>query len=370
MALDLIQIFKEQEYDDAVRLHENAEVLRKRFVEDYPLESIMELSLSDYVVSNKLSFCRRIQYELKDMASMGNARPDVFGIYLKGGITTALSRGYRNNYGSDFERAFIAIKKDIIKLLDDARNEDYDEIEKNRLNSLFKFRLIITYLPGSIVPVVAGSTLEQYCMRVGLPYQLEKKNIYRNIMLRNWKDSIPEISYWSNEVLMSFCDWLRRNDKKIDGNILKIELYNSKENAKNLALDIENLNLKGIDKEAVVKVRVNQGVFKDRLLFRYNRCCLCNVTQKDFLIASHIKPWKDSDENERLDIDNGLLLCPNHDKAFDRGYISFDDDGKILISDKLDETNKVLLNLRSDMSIKLTRGNKKYLDYHRNNYFN
>ena len=123
-------------------------------------------------------------------------------------------------------------------MLDDARNEDYDEIEKNRLNSLFKFRLIITYLPGSIVPVVAGSTLEQYCIRVGLPYQLEKKNIYRNIMLRNRKDSIPEISYWSNEVLMSFCDWLRRNDKKIDGNILKIELYNSKENAKNLALDI------------------------------------------------------------------------------------------------------------------------------------
>ena len=158
-------------------------------------------------------------------------------------------------------------------------------------------------------------------------------------MLRNRKDSIPEISYWSNEVLMSFCDWLRRNDKKIDGSVLKIELGDSKK--------------KGWKSS-----------------FRYNRCCLCNVTQKDFLIASHIKPWKDSDENERLDIDNGLLLCPNHDKAFDRGYISFDDDGKILISDKLDETNKVFLNLRSDMSIKLTRGNKKYLDYHRNNYFN
>ena len=55
-----------------------------------------------------------------------------------------------------------------------------------------------------------------------------------------------------------------------------------------------------------------------------------------------------------MDIDNGLLLCPNHDKAFDRGYISFDDNG-------------VVLNLRQNMSIKLTDGNRKYLKYHRKN---
>lgn len=42
----------------------------------------------------------------------------------------------------------------------------------------------------------------------------------------------------------------------------------------------------------------------------------------------------------------GLLLCPNHDKAFDRGYIAFNDNGLIIISDELDDTNRVFLNLR------------------------
>ena len=59
----------------------------------------------------------------------------------------------------------------------------------------------------------------------------------------------------------------------------------------------------------------------------------------ELLVASHIKPWSISDANEKLDIHNGLLMCPNHDKLFDRGYISFDDTGRILISEKLDDNN-------------------------------
>ena len=102
-------------------------------------------------------------------------------------------------------------------------NGDYEAIKENNLNNLFKFRLIITYLPVLIVPVVASSTLEQYCIRVGVPYDAKTDMIYQNFMLRDWKDSILEISAWSNEVLMSFCDWLWRNNKKLDGSLLKRE---------------------------------------------------------------------------------------------------------------------------------------------------
>ena len=70
-----------------------------------------------------------------------------------------------------------------------------------------------------------------------------------------------------------------------------------------------------------------------------------------------------------LSLYNGLLLRPNHDKAFDRGYISFDGNGLIIISDELDDTNRVFLNLRQDISIKLTDGNREYLKYHRKNIF-
>ena len=89
----------------------------------------------------------------------------------------------------------------------------------------------------------------------------------------------------------------------------------------------------------------------------------------DLLTASHIKPWFESEGLERLDPDNGFLLCPNHDKLFDRGYITFSDDGLIMISSDLDETDRVFLNIRSDMELTLTEGNRKYLEYHRKNVF-
>lgn len=288
-----IQLFKEFEYDKAVKWHKNAEKLRRKFVEDYPIESIVELSLFDY-----------------------------------------------------------------------AKKGDYTAIVNSRLHKLFKSRFIITYFPGMIIPVVTEPSLKSYFEILGLTYNTKKDVIYNNITLRDWKNSVPELSSWSNEVFMSFCEWLKKNNKKIEGYKLKDQYYNS---AKEVENKIEKLNLQGMDKEAVVKMRVNQGIFKEQLLCRYSHCCLCNVTQKDFLIASHIKPWKDSDENERLDIENGLLLCPNHDKAFDRGYISFDDNGLIIISDELDDKNRVFLNLRQDMSINLTEENRKYLKYHRKN---
>lgn len=81
------------------------------------------------------------------------------------------------------------------------------------------------------------------------------------------------------------------------------------------------------------------------LLKRYSSCCLCNVNDKNFLVASHIKPWAKSNSEEKLDVNNGLLLCPNHDKLFDGGWISFNDDGHILISDELKSNDKIFMNV-------------------------
>ena len=122
-------------------------------------------------------------------------------------------------------------------------------------------------------------------------------------------------------------------------------------------------------REAVVKVRVNQGLFRETLLKRYNKCCLCGVSDEHFLVASHIKPWVVSESDEKLDPDNGFILCPNHDKAFDGGYITFADDGKIVISNGLTATDRMFLNIQPNMAIKLNSGNKKYLKYHKDNVF-
>ena len=87
------------------------------------------------------------------------------------------------------------------------------------------------------------------------------------------------------------------------------------------------------------------------------------------LIASHIRPWSESKKSEKVDADNGLLLCPDHDRLFDGGWITFSDDGKIMISRQLSASNRLLTNIREDMRIKLPEGSKKYMKYHREKIF-
>src|SRR5690606_32697483 len=118
------------------------------------------------------------------------------------------------------------------------------------------------------------------------------------------------------------------------------------------------------EKEQVIKSRIGQSTFKEKLLKRECKCAICGITDKNFLIASHIKPWSKSSHSERLDVNNGLLLCPNHDTLFDKGYISFDDEGKIVICSQLDETTKTFMNIDPSIRIILTDGMRKYMKYH------
>jgi putative restriction endonuclease len=87
------------------------------------------------------------------------------------------------------------------------------------------------------------------------------------------------------------------------------------------------------EKEQLIKARRGQGLFRMRLEQIECSCRLTGVMDKRLLIASHIKPWRASDNREKLDGNNGLLLSPHVDKLFDRGWISFTDDGNVLIAD-------------------------------------
>lgn len=129
------------------------------------------------------------------------------------------------------------------------------------------------------------------------------------------------------------------------------------------------LPLKGEERMAFVKTRVNQSVFRERLLKKYHICCLCKVENQALLTASHIKPWAASSADEKLDAENGFLLCPNHNALFDGGFISFDDDGKIMISSRLSQVDCTFTNVIPAMKINLSEKNKEYLEYHRKKIF-
>lgn len=163
------------------------------------------------------------------------------------------------------------------------------------------------------------------------------------------------IWYGNKETNQKVLDFIYSYDKQNDETIA-----NSEKNTENLT---------GKDKKALINSRVNQNVFRERLNNRYSHCCLCGVSNEHFLVASHIKPWQKSNGQEKLDVDNGLLLCANHDKLFDQGYITFSDTGKIIISKHLDNENRKFMNVHPEMRIELKGDNMKYLKYHRKNIF-
>lgn len=103
--------------------------------------------------------------------------------------------------------------------------------------------------------------------------------------------------------------------------------------------DVEEIPA-GEYRERMMKLRVGQYFFRMSVLNSYNnRCCITGLKESGLLVASHIKPWKVSDEQtERTNPSNGLCLNSLHDKAFDRGFITISKDFKIIISNCLAET--------------------------------
>lgn len=136
-----------------------------------------------------------------------------------------------------------------------------------------------------------------------------------------------------------------------------------------LETNLEKQGLEGKDVERVVKARVGQGNFRKLLIDKYkNGCCICGMKNLDLLRASHIKAWRESNPQEKLDKNNGLLLCANHDALFDNHLISFTDLGEILLSNYLDEDDKKLLGIDSTTRIIVDEEMTKYLEHHRKEF--
>lgn len=130
-----------------------------------------------------------------------------------------------------------------------------------------------------------------------------------------------------------------------------------------------NPNNKPTDRLSIMKVRVFQDVLKKYLLNNYRNCCaLCEVDQVDLLNASHIIPWSIKEET-RLHLNNSILLCSFHDKLFDKGYITLDDDYNVVISKELSKNVSFMLEGLSFKKPKSNIPSQEYLNFHREQIF-
>lgn len=184
----------------------------------------------------------------------------------------------------------------------------------------------------------------------GIIYTLDKKKkSYRSLglgIIKAHYDNIYEIIPYN-----LIDDWYKDDINKNENELNSIEEIHSNK------ITEKNYNL---------KVRLAQSEFRNKLLAKHSKCLLCDIDFRPILIASHIKPWSECSDSERIDINNGLLLCPLHDKLFDKGLISFDND-KLIISDKIKNKNFLNCNLKNRYNF--NNAQKLFLHYHKNNIF-
>jgi len=136
-------------------------------------------------------------------------------------------------------------------------------------------------------------------------------------------------------------------------------------------LEIAARHLEGdLEKIQETKSRRGQGIFKSNVRLVEDHCRITGVTNVKHLRASHIKPWAASNNQEKLDGFNGLLLSPHVDHLFDQGFISFRDTGDLLVSPKLNPSVLDRWSISFNQNVGDFRdGQKAYLDYHRETIF-
>jgi putative restriction endonuclease len=133
---------------------------------------------------------------------------------------------------------------------------------------------------------------------------------------------------------------------------------------------IEYKILSKTEQEQIIISRLGQGNFRRNVIRLWGSCSITGLQEISLLRASHIKPWKESNNQERLSPFNGLLMIPDYDFLFDKGYISFKNNGDALISQRLTPFAQKVFNMHKDIRLRnVFPENKDFLEFHRTTVF-
>lgn len=203
------------------------------------------------------------------------------------------------------------------------------------------------------------------------------RSIYTNI---NWKDNV-------RAVIQRHCNITRSYDGAENifysvyglgegywGLISMKEQNEGKDSNPIIERQIEsvrnNSNIDSTQREMIIRARVGQGSFRDKLIEKYKCCMITGINDPRILIASHIKPWRSSNNYERLSVENGLLLSPLYDKLFDIGLITFDEKMTLIVSSELSKNNQRKIHLSGvQLNIDTSSEFKTNMEYHRDMIF-
>ena len=172
-------------------------------------------------------------------------------------------------------------------------------------------------------------------------------------------------------VLPIFLERNLHGHNKYSSALAKFSEYLSEGFESDVEADIDSIlddqDLDQTERRNLVKSRIGQGLFRQRLLSHWKQCAVTGFNDTSLLVASHIKPWRSSNNAERLSGFNGLLLTPNLDKAFDSGLVTFEATGLIRISPLLKDCGR--LGITADMKVDLSTMHEPFMSFHRESVF-
>ena len=279
------------------------------------------------------------------------------------GNDNAEVRGFFGNNG--FAIPCFLIKQDLLKYLDDTKAEylkpEQPYINKDILPQLWNERKAkIDALPEKIEFEVVEQT------------QIAGPRVYVNSNDRAYKIirelSLPNITY------ISVVKLLDENGKLNYYFRLFADYFGEEEHPYVVEKEEEQIEETIIDKAEKIQLyraRIGQGEYRKNLLALCPFCPITLISDDRLLVASHIKPWVASNDFEKTDPLNGFMLTPTFDRLFDRGFLSFTDDKKTILSPFLSNMTYSKLSISDNKIIPHLpiAGRENYLEYHRKNIF-
>ena len=220
---------------------------------------------------------------------------------------------------------------------------------------------------------LAGSSVDKYARAVRTISQemLDQQIIFKPIL---------EMDSFELDIAMAliagnayFVDKNKRGNHMYSNALKQFRYYRNAEGVNEssgdayIATIANDASIPETERTAIVQSRVGQGQFRKQLMDKYHgRCVITGINHPKLLVASHIKPWAASNNQERLQVDNGLLLSATYDRLFDSGLITFDKTGKIYLSAFIGVENEKKLHLQTGNQYPLLVTNKMehFLEYH------
>jgi hypothetical protein len=183
------------------------------------------------------------------------------------------------------------------------------------------------------------------------------------------RNSRPQLGEFKTAIFNGNASTIAQPLRRLGFDVLDMEIDEIEVEDDRHQREILNRGLVGpVERHQLVKSRRGQGVFRDNVESREPKCRITGVSNPRYLRASHIKPWRKSSDIEKIDGNNGLMLAPHVDFLFDRGFISFEDDGTLIVSTQIEDGALESWGMPTVMNVGVFSPEQAvYLKFHREN---